>query len=58
MRKLLFVFVGLASVLALWREEAEEDGIAVALSPFIAALAIEAAILLLSRRRDGMLREG
>ena len=55
MRKLLFVFVGLASFLALWREEAEEDGVAVALSPFIGALAI---ILLLSSRRDPALRDG
>lgn len=55
MRKLLFIMIGISAFVALWKEEAEEDGIAVALSPFLAALAIEAGILLLRRRQNDLL---
>src|ERR1700689_3477049 len=44
MRKLLLVGLGLCLFGALWRAEEEEDGTAVALSPFLAALALEAGI--------------
>ena len=57
MRKLLLIAVGIFAFAALWREEAEEDGVAVALSPFIAALAIEIGILVLRRHQTRILAE-
>jgi hypothetical protein len=54
MRKLLMIGLGLCAFGALWRAEEEEDGVAVALSPFLAALAIETGIFLL-RRHQGQL---
>jgi predicted nucleotidyltransferase len=58
MRKFLLIVAGLSIFGALWRTEAEEDGSDVALSPFLAALVIEAAILLLTRKRNDLLSEG
>jgi len=55
MRKLLLVGMGLCLVGALWRVEEEEDGTAVALSPFLAALALEAGIFLLRRHQTSLL---
>ena len=40
MRKLLMIGLGLCAAGALWKVEEEEDGAMVALSPFLAALAI------------------
>ena len=51
MRKLLLIAAGFFAFAALWREEAKEDGVAVALSPFFAALAIELGIFLLRRQQ-------
>jgi hypothetical protein len=58
MRKLLLIVAGLTIFGALWKWESEEDGGDVALSPFLAAFALEAAILLLSRKRNALLSEG
>jgi hypothetical protein len=58
MRKFLLIVAGLSIFCALWKAEAEEDGTAVALSPFLAALTIEAVILLLTRKRNNLLSEG
>ena len=55
MRKLLMIGLGLCALGALWRVEEEEDGTAVALSPFLAALAIEAGIFLLRRHQGALL---
>ena len=55
MRKLLMVGLGLCVFGALWKAEEEEDGAAVALSPFLAALAIEAGVFLLRRHQTGLL---
>ena len=55
MRKLLIVGLGLCVFGALWKAEEEEDGAVVALSPFLAALAIEAGIFLLRRHQNGLL---
>ena len=55
MRKLLLVGLGLCLAGALWRAEEEEDGMAVALSPFLAALALEAGIFLLRRHQTSLL---
>jgi hypothetical protein len=52
MRRLFFLGLGLCILGALWKVEKEEDGAAVAASPFLAALAIEVAIFL-ARRRQG-----
>jgi len=49
MRKLLMIGLGLCALGALWQAEEEEDGLAIALSPFFAALAIETGIFLLRR---------
>ncbi|HEX4862205.1 MAG TPA: hypothetical protein VFV07_13290 [Rhizomicrobium sp.] len=57
MRKFLMIMAGLCAFGALWKAEAEEDGAGVALSPFIAAAAIEIGILLLRRRQTDMLRD-
>ncbi len=55
MRKLLLVGLGLCLFGALWRVEEEEDGAAVALSPFLAALALEAGIFMLRRHQTSLL---
>jgi hypothetical protein len=55
MRKLLLLGLALCAVGALWKVEEEEDGAVVALSPFLAALAIEAGIFLLRRHQGGLL---
>ena len=56
MRKLLLAALGLCALGALWKAEEEEDGAAVALSPFLAALAIEAGIFLLRRHQTSLMR--
>jgi len=53
MRKLLLTGLALCALGALWK--AEEDGAVVALSPFLAALAIEAGIFLLRRHQGSLL---
>jgi len=55
MRKLLMSGLGLCALGALWKAEEEEDGMAVSLSPFLAALAIEAGIFLLRRHQGSLL---
>jgi hypothetical protein len=55
MRKLLMIGLGLCALGALWKAEEEEDGVAVALSPFLAALAIEAGIFMLRRHQGSLL---
>jgi hypothetical protein len=57
MRKLLIVGLGLCALGALWRAEEEEDGMAIALSPFMAALALEAGIFLLRRHQGALLMQ-
>ena len=54
MRKFLLIGLGLCLLGSLWKAEEEEDGTAVALSPFLAALALETGIFLL-RRHQGLL---
>ena len=46
MRKLILIALGLYGLAALWKTEEEQDGLLVALSPFVAAIAIS----LLTRR--------
>lgn len=53
MRKLFLAGLGLCVLGALWKVEKEEDGAAIAWSPFLAALALEAGILLLRRNQGG-----
>ena len=55
MRKLLLLGLGLCAVGAWWKVEDEEDGPIVALSPFLAALAIEAGIFMLRRHQGSLL---
>jgi hypothetical protein len=55
MRKLLMIGLGLCALGALWKAEEEEDGVAIALSPFLAALAIETGIFLLRRHQGSLL---
>lgn len=55
MRKLIVAGLALCALGALWKVEEEEDGVAVALSPFLAALAIEAGIFLLRRHQGSLL---
>ena len=55
MRKLLMVGLGLCALGAVWRFEEEEDGLAISLSPFMAALALEAGIFLLRRHQGALL---
>src|ERR1700723_1358123 len=55
MRKFLLVGLGLCLFGALWRAEEEEDGTAVALSPFLAALALEGGIFMLRRHQGSFL---
>ncbi len=57
MRKLLMIGLGLCALGALWRAEEEEDGPVIALSPFLAALAIEAGIFLLRRHQGALLMQ-
>jgi len=40
MRKLMWIGLGLTALAAVWKFEEEEDGTAIALTPFLAALAI------------------
>jgi len=55
MRKLLLIGLGLCVAGALWKAEEEEDGVVVAVSPFLAALALEAGIFLLRRHQGSLL---
>ncbi len=55
MRKLLLIGLGLCALGAMWRVEEEEDGVVVAMSPFLAALAIETGIFLLRRHQGSLL---
>lgn len=55
MRKLLLIGLGLCTLGALWKVEQEEDGTIVALSPFLAALALEAGIFMLRRHQSQLL---
>lgn len=55
MRKLIMIGLGLCAFGALWRAEDEEDGMAIAMSPFLAALAIEAGIFFLRRQQGSLL---
>jgi hypothetical protein len=55
MRKLILLGLGLCALGAIWKIEEEEDGPAIALSPFLAALAIEAGIFLLRRHQGSLL---
>jgi len=55
MRKLLLIGLGLCALGSLWRAEEEEDGSFVALSPFLAALALEAGIFMLRRHQSQLL---
>jgi hypothetical protein len=55
MRRFLLIGLGFCIAGAMWRVEEEEDGRAVALSPFLAALAIEAGIFLLRRHQGSLL---
>jgi hypothetical protein len=56
MRRIVMVGLGLCALGALWRLEEDEDGPLVAMSPFLAALAIEAGIFLLRRHQGSLLR--
>jgi len=55
MRKFLLIGLGLCLLGSLWRAEEEEDGAAVALLPFLAALALETGIFLLRRHQGSLL---
>jgi hypothetical protein len=55
MRKLILIGLGLCALGAVWKAEEEEDGAAIALSPFLAALAIETGIFLLRRHQTSLL---
>ena len=55
MRKFLLIGLGLCLLGSLWKAEGEEDGAAVALSPFLAALALETGIFLLRRHQGSLL---
>ncbi len=55
MRKLLMIGLGLCAFGALWKAEEEEDGLAVAMAPFLAALEIETGIFLLRRHQTQLL---
>ena len=54
-QKLVLAGLALSAFGALWKAEEEEDGMAVALSPFLAALAIEVGIFLLRRHQGSLL---
>jgi hypothetical protein len=55
MHRFLLIGLGLCIAGAMWKAEEEEDGRTVALSPFLAALAIEAGIFLLRRHQGSLL---
>ena len=55
MRRLMVFGLGLCALGAIWKFEEEEDGAVIALSPFLAALAIEAGIFLLRRHQGSLL---
>jgi hypothetical protein len=55
MRKFILIGLGLCALGAIWNVEEKEDGAAVALSPFLAALAIETGIFLLRRHQSLLL---
>ena len=55
MRKFLLIGLGLCLLGSLWKAEEEEDGAAVALSPFLAALALETGIFLLRRHQGSLM---
>lgn len=55
MRKMLLLGLGLCVLGAVWKAEEEEDGAAIAMSPFLAALALEAGIFLLRRHQGSLL---
>ena len=57
MRQMLLILAGVFAFAALWKKEADEDGAGIAASPFLAALALDVAILLLSRKRNTLLQE-
>lgn len=54
MRRWLVAGIALCAFGALWKIEEEEDGAAVAMAPFLAALAIEAGIFLLRRHQNAL----
>jgi hypothetical protein len=58
MRKLLIAALGLGAFALAWKKEEEADGLLVALSPFLAAFAIELAIEKLQQRQARPLRIG
>ena len=53
MRKLILIGLGLYGLAAVWRAEEKQDGLLVALSPFVAAIAI--AMLTKRDRNDTVL---
>ena len=55
MRKFLLIGLGLCLLGSLWKAEEEKEGAAVALSPFLAALALEAGLFLLRRHQGSLL---
>jgi uncharacterized membrane protein YhhN len=55
MRRWLVAGLALCAVGALWKIEEEEDGVAVAITPFLAALAIETGIFMLRRHQTSLL---
>jgi len=55
MRRFLLVGLGLCALASIWKFEEEEDGAAIALSPFLAALALEAGIFFLRRHQNQLL---
>jgi len=55
MRKFLLIGLGLCLPGSQWKSEETEDGAAVALSPFLAALALETGIFLLRRHHGSLL---
>jgi hypothetical protein len=57
MQKLILALIAGTALGALWRFEKEEDGAAVALSPFFLAFAIEVGIFLLRRQQNDLLTD-
>lgn len=55
MRKVIMIGLGLCALGAVWKTEEEQDGMAIAMSPFLAALAIEAGIFFLRRHQGSLL---
>jgi len=51
MRKFLMIVAGICLFGALWKKEAEEDGVAIALSPLFAVFVIEVALFMLGQER-------